>query len=291
MPVSAQGYRSYTGGLRARGRWFVVLEQELRVLTKSRLFLVLILCAQIHVILRMLQVVTYDIVMQDPNNPLTPLLGNIAAIRVSARMFFDFVTIQSPITFLMIVYAGSGMICNDFRNNLTEVYFSKPLTWRDYLLGKLLTLVLIGLCATALPGVFLVALHNFLLARWDVLADSWWWIPALLAYSLAVVIPSAAAVLGASAAVQSERLAGIVMIMLPLASSGLGIILAELSLVRNYLILSLPFTVQRVGQAVFQERFPAFPLHWGYAIGLLAAISLIALWIAAHRVRRAETAA
>jgi len=129
VPIYEQTYRHYEGEVKRRFRWVIVVEQELRVLVKTKVFLLLMMVALLHSILRLLQVVAYDVVIQDPNNPLTPLLRQVQGLVVNERMFFDFIRIQTPIVFIICLYAGSGMICSDFRNNLMEVYFSKPIRW------------------------------------------------------------------------------------------------------------------------------------------------------------------
>ena len=86
MPVYEQSYRHYEGTVQRRLRWIIVIEQELRVLSKARVFTLLMLPPLIHCVLRLLQVVAYDVVIQDVNNPLTPILKGITAIMVNERM-------------------------------------------------------------------------------------------------------------------------------------------------------------------------------------------------------------
>ena len=45
MPVYEQTYRNYEGGLRHQFRWWIVVEQEFRVLSRSRIFKFLVLLA------------------------------------------------------------------------------------------------------------------------------------------------------------------------------------------------------------------------------------------------------
>ncbi len=130
MPVYRRTYRNFEGDYRRSFRWMLVFAQEWRVLLKFKIFLVLMLVAQLHTLLRLLQIVAYDVIMQDPNNVLTPLLSQVQIIVVNQRMFYDYVQLQAPMVLLITLYAGAGMICNDVRNNLLEVYFSKPISWR-----------------------------------------------------------------------------------------------------------------------------------------------------------------
>ena len=290
MPIFKQTYRSFDGQARDRGRWRIVMEQEFRVLFKMRPFIILLIAGEIQCLLRLLQIVAHDIVMQDPNNPLTMQLQHVRFIMVDAQMFFDFIRLQAPVVFLMCVYAGSGMINNDVRNNLMEVYFSKPLRWYDYALGKILTLVVVGLVLTAIPGVFLVLLHNLFLPGAATFQATWWLPFAITGFSLLIILPCALGALACSAMVSSQRYASIAIFMVLIADSAVGGMLAGMLRDPNYLIISFPMALNRVGQAMFQARRTFFEMHWGYGVAFAAAVCLLSLVILLRQVRRAEVA-
>lgn len=290
MPVYARTYRHYDGEFRRFARWMLVVEQELRILAKSKIFQMLCLGAALHTLLRLLQIVSYDVIMQDPNHPAAAVLQQVEVIVVKESTFLDFLGIQAPLVLLTCLFAGSGMICNDFRNNLMEVYFSKPITWRDYALGKIMTLVLIGLAFTAAPGIFLVVVHNMLAPGWDTLSTTIWWPLEILAFSLLIVVPAALGVLACSALLQSQNYAAIAVFMIVVANSALGALLAGFLRDPNYLIVSFPVALSRVGQAIFHQQHLLFTLHWGWALFYILAVCLIALYIVFRRVRRAECA-
>ncbi len=107
MPIYKRSYRSYTGHTKQRFRWRIIVEQELRILIKSRIFILLMTLPLLHTLLRFLQILAYDVIMQDPNNPLTPILMNLQGVVVNRVMFFDFIRIQTPMLFLIILYAGA----------------------------------------------------------------------------------------------------------------------------------------------------------------------------------------
>ena len=75
MPIYSNTYREYDGRPRRWFRWLVVVEQELKTLAKFRVFKMLYLLAFLHIIVRMLQVVAYDVMAQDPNNPLQAVVA------------------------------------------------------------------------------------------------------------------------------------------------------------------------------------------------------------------------
>jgi hypothetical protein len=290
VPIYANTFREYEGRPRKHFRWLVVIEQELRTLAKFRIFKLLYLIACLHVIIRLLQIVGYDVLAQDPNNPLQLVFSNIAAIEIKATTFFGFLYLQTSIMFIILLYSGAGMICNDVRNNLMEIYFSKPLTWVDYALGKILTLVLLGLSITALPGIFLVLLHNLLLPGLETLQASWWWPLSILAYSLLIVIPTALCVLACSAVLPTQNYATITIIMALVADSSFSGLLATLLRQRNFLAVSFPLTLRRVGEVLFNEHRNLFTLPWYWSFLFVVTVCLLALLILLRRLRREELA-
>lgn len=290
MPIYLKSYRHYEGRPRHRFRWLVVVEQELKTLAKFRVFKVMMLVACLHIILRLLQIVAYDVLAQDPNNVLQVVFANLDIVTISAETFFSFLYLQTSVMFIILLYAGAGMICNDFRNNLMEIYFSKPLTWLDYSLGKLLTLVLLGLSITALPGVLLVGLHNLLLPGMATLQASWWWPLSIVAYSLAIVFPTALCILACSALLPSQNYAAITVFMALIANSSLGGLLAGMLRHRNYLGISFPLALRRIGETVFQDSRILFTLPWYWCLLYVLCVCLCALFIILHKIRRAEIA-
>jgi hypothetical protein len=291
MPVFTRTYRNYEGTFRRHARWLLIVEQELRILSKSKIFQLLCFSAFLHWLLRLFQVVSYDIIMQDPNHILAPMLQQVEFIMVKEQSFFDFLRIQAPLVFVVCLFAGSGMICNDLRNNLMEIYFSKPITWKDYLLGKLLSLVLLGLAFTAVPGIVLVVLHNMLAPSWETLSTTFWWPVEIGAFSLLMVLPMALGVLACSALLQSQNYAGITAFMILVANGVMAGLLAGFLGENNYLLLSFPVSLDRVGQAIFHQHHSSFDLGWGWPLAIIVALCLLCTVIIARVARRAECAA
>jgi len=288
VPIYEQTYRHFEGRMQHRFRWAIIVDQEVRLLAQAKIFKLLILAAYLHCILRLLQVVAYDIIVQNPNNPLTPVLQNIEAIVVNERMFFDFIRIQSPLVFIICLYAGAGMICNDLRNNLVEVYFSKPIRWYDYALGKLLTLVILGMAITAAPALLLVLLHNSFVPSWELVFSSWWWPLAIIAFSLLIILPTALGILACSSLFSSQNYAAIAIFMVLIANTTMGGVLAAVLRERNYLLLSFPMSLNRVGQALFGDRRVVFELGWQWPLVFVVLFCLWAAWVVFRRARRAE---
>lgn len=290
MPIYTNTYRRYEGKPRLHFRWLVVVEQELKTLAKFRVFKALYLFAWLHIVLRLLQIIAYDVLAQDPNNPLQVLFANLDVAVINAGTFFSFLYIQTTLMFIILLYSGAGMICNDLRNNLMEIYFSKPLTWADYALGKILTLVFLGLSITAIPGVLLVGLHNLLMPGMETLQGSWWWALSIMAYSLVIVLPTALSILACSSLLPSQNYATITIIMVLVANSSLAGLLAGLLRQRNYFGVSFPMAMRRIGEILFNDNRVLFSLDWRWCFLYVCVVCLGALLIILRRVRREEIA-
>lgn len=293
MPIYPQTYRTYDGSLRRSFRWWTVLEQELRLLARARIFRLLLLLAFIHFLFYFMVVSLYDFSRQNQQLFMQSNLDFILRMRmfmVDEKLFYMFLRMQSGLVFVVMIYAGAGMICNDFQNNLMEVYFAKPLTWFDYALGKFFALVAVGLMLTALPATLLDLYHNAMMASWDELENSFWWIGASWGFSLAIVLPCVAGVLAASAISTSQRYAAIAVFMIAIASSAMGVLLAQMLRDPWYLILSVPMVVNRVGHACFLVTRTFMPVSWQQCTVVLAILCAICLVIVFRRVRRAEVA-
>ena len=70
-------------------------------------------------------------------------------------LFGLFLRVQAVFAVLLTVWAGTGLVADDFRTGALLVYFSRPLTRRDYLAGKLGVLVAMDLAVMVIPTLAL----------------------------------------------------------------------------------------------------------------------------------------
>ena len=98
---------------------------------------------------------------------------------------------------------------HDVRLNLVEVYFSKPLTVRDYLIGKITTILGLGFLYTIVPALFLFT-AQLMMSPGSNFGAKFSWLPlAMLAHSAVVVIPIAMVTLACSAMTSSRGFAAV----------------------------------------------------------------------------------
>ncbi len=291
MPVYDQSYRTYQGTLRRRGRWAVIVSQELRVLFSKRMFIFLVLLGNLHVVMRIFQIFVFDVVSVPGRTESFGSLSEVPLDETGAWVFLDFLRIQSPLIFLTLIYAGSGLICNDFRNNLVEIYFSKPINWRDYVAGKVLSLVTIGMGLTALPALLLALLHVMFDPSADAAMKTLGHVIPIIAFSLLLVVSFALVILATSSLVDSAKFAGAVVFLLTLINITLGVLMFALLDQEEYLVIAYPVSLNNLGEALFQEHRYPNPVNvpWPWSAAYVAVVCSVALFIICRKARRAET--
>lgn len=290
MPIYEQTYRTFDGEVQRHFRWWPIVQQELRILFTQRSFVILIILGMGLFFLRLMQIVVFDTIVNNPNHPLASVVQNLALLEVKDQTFFDFIRMQAPIVFLLAIYAGSGMICDDFKNNLMEVYFSKPLSWIDYVMGKSMTLMLIGFALTLAPGLLLVLIHNILDPGLDTLKATYTLPWSIGAFSCILVVPIAFGVLASSTLFGSQRFAGIAVFIVVFGDVALAGLLADLLHMRNAMIVGVPFAINRVGESLFHVPRTVFDSNVLWSFLVVAAVTLLCTFIVCGKVRRAEIA-
>ena len=289
MPIYEQTYRTFEGETPRRAQWAIVAAQELRLTLRSRFLIYLFLAAGFHFLLRVIQIIVANLIVGDPNHPISQYLSGVPILKIDPRLFLQFLEIQSHIAFFALLAAGSGMICKDFRNNLMEVYLSKPLTWRDYLLGKVAALAGIGLVITALPALALLALHNLMDPALQTIRATYWLPLPIIAFSLLVLIVIAAAVLAASAMSPGANVAAVGLFALTLANTVLAAILPETLGSPSYGLAALPTALSHAGHTLFMLDAPGpVATHWSTPFFYATAVCVVGFLIAGRKVRRAE---
>jgi hypothetical protein len=291
MPVYDQSYRTYHGTLRHRGRWAVIVSQEIRVLLTRRMFIFLLLLGNFHLLARVLWIYVLDVVSKQPGGPFYDMFSQLQFENVGAWVYFDFLRFQSPLIFLTLIYAGSGLICNDFRNNLTDIYFSKPINWRDYVTGKVMALLSIGLSLTAAPALIMAGIHTLFDPTMAAVRDSLSNVLPILVFSVLMVGSFSLVILASSALTDNGKFAGVAVFLLTFVNAIAAGLIAELLRKVDYLAFAFPVSLNNLGEKLFDDtRFEnPIDVDWYWSAGYIVAVCLIAIAIISRKARRAET--
>ena len=189
---------------------------------------------------------------------------------------------------LTFVFGGAGLIASDLRTGAILVYLSRPLTRRDYVMGKLGVLLALNLSVTLAPGLLLyliaLALAPEMFAKWGLA----WIAPAIVLHSLVLSLVMSLLTLAVSSLSRSARVAGIGFFGLVFGLEVLRGVLRSLYDRPEATLISVQADLQSLGNALFGITDRALSLPWAYPAAVLAAVALGCLAVLRARVRAVE---
>lgn len=197
MAVYKRRYKVYQGGLTPAWSRFVVLTRySLSSLFSSRLFTgYFVLC-----FIPLLVGIAYIYLAH------SQIAQTILGMQVNDSWgitnvwFAIMLQVQTALGFILVAWAAPGMITRDFANQALQLYFSRPLSRTEYIIGKMAVLGLLLSCTTWIPGLLLFGLQAGLAGNgwgWEnlylagaIFVSSWLWIAvmSLLALALSVYV-------------------------------------------------------------------------------------------------------
>jgi ABC-2 type transport system permease protein len=148
MPIFDQGYQHWQGPLSGHARrWLVITRHGVRVHTKNRILRLLLIVAWLPALALIVAMAIWGLVEQQAEGVLrlvrnllpADMLLDPRAYRATAwtLAYSFFFKTQMFFIMLLVVVAGPGLISRDLRFNALPLYFARPLTRLDYVLGKL----------------------------------------------------------------------------------------------------------------------------------------------------------
>ena len=277
MPIYEQAYRRYEARepLR-RFRFWPITREALRLLLARRWFLVLFGVSQLLFVGRSVQIY---VVTRFPE------AGRI--LPIDGRMFGEFLNQQIFFTLLLSVFGGAGLVANDLRTGAILVYLSRPLTRRDYVLGKLGVLLALNLGVTLAPALLLYGVGAAVAPEQFFRMDRAWIGPAIALHATIISVVVSLVALAASSLSKSARVAGVGFIVFVAGLEMARRVLTMISGRPEAQVLSLQNDLRMVGRLLFgiADRTPVPAL---YPTLVLALAIAAALAILRARVRAVE---
>jgi ABC-2 type transport system permease protein len=280
VPIYEQSYRRYQAREPLKEiRFWPIAREALGSILAKRAFLLLLVASWLPFLFRVLQIVA---VRQLPQfRPMLP---------VDATLFGEFLNGQVVFALLLSIFGGAGLVANDLRTGAILVYLSRPLTRRDYVLGKLTVLLALNLSATLVPGLLLYAAALALMPETFAAGSLGWIAPAVVAQSLLVSLATGLFVLAISAVSRSARVAGLTFVLLWVGLGIVGTILGEALDAPLAALVSLEGDMRLVGNALFGMA-ARDAVHWSWAVVTLLALAGGCLLVLRARVRAVEVVA
>ncbi len=188
---------------------------------------------------------------------------------------------MSFFSLMIVAWYGAGLIAEDRRLGANLLYFARPISRVDYLLGKGYGAAAFGFLALTLPCLMVCFVAAFTSPEWSFLRDEWTTILKVILYTGFWVATVTMLVLAISSLVGRKTHALIGVIGTIVISSGVSEVMANLFREDSFSLLNLFQNFERVGIWIFDRRqhgpdvsieqtFAALGVFWGICLLILS---------------------
>lgn len=231
VPLHDLGYRGWDGELNPQsGRWWVIAQTGVRLAWRSRWLRRMLVIAWFPAVLAGLVLFFVEnaisrsldlpnvIRLTDQTFPVFPWGESMAAMLderpansraaiwpVVLLAFFRMP--QGVLIVMLTALVAPSLIAQDMRSRAYLLYFSRPITRLEYVLGKMATVAAYQAMITAVPGVALYLLGVGLSPDLSVIRDTWDLPLRIIASSVVVIVPTVTFSLSLSALLAESRYA------------------------------------------------------------------------------------
>ncbi len=282
MAVYKRTYKGYSGGLTpAWSRFMVLPRYSYARLFKSKFLLLFNLACYIFP----LGCVGY-IYLSHNIGFLRAFGANPSFLKVDGDFFATFCGFQAGLAYLMTAFVGPGLVSPDLTNNALPLYFCRPFTRAEYVLGRVSVLAYVLSMITWVPGLILFGIQ-WSLAGWAWARDNWWIASGVFIGSVIWIVVLSLIAMAMSAWVKWKVAAGTLIIAVFVVGAGFGAAIDAVIRTKYGLLLNLTQVIATIWAKLFR-------LHASTGIDLLdawmalGATCAICLYLLTRKVRAFE---
>jgi len=174
VAVYRRNYKPYAGALTpAWSRWLILFRYSRRDLFRSKFVTALFVACFFWpvVCLAMIYVAHSASFLQQIGLP-------AGIISIDNKFFYNFMWVQGVFAFFLTAFTGPGLISPDLANGALPLYFCRPFSRAEYVLGKSSVLAILLSQITWVPGLILFVIQA------GMAGTSWTWSNLWIAASL-----------------------------------------------------------------------------------------------------------
>jgi ABC-2 type transport system permease protein len=172
-------------------------------------------------------------------------------ISIDNKFFFYFVNVQGALAFLLTAFAGPGLISTDLANGALPLYFCRPFSRAEYVLGKSSVLAILLSQITWIPGLILFAVQgSFAGSRWT--WDHLWIAGSLVVSSLIWITILSLLAMALSAWVKWRIVAGALLLAVMFFGAGFAQTVNTVLQTDSGYFFSLGYLTTTVDNALFR---------------------------------------
>jgi hypothetical protein len=174
MAVYRRNYKPYTGALTPQwSRFLVLFRYSRRNLFRSKFLTGLFVVSFFYPLACLLMIyLAHNVSFLSRIGVPTDVLS------IDKQFFFNFMSVQGVFAFLITAFAGPGLISPDLSNGALPLYFCRPFSRAEYVVGKSSVLAILLSQITWVPGLLLFVIQASLAGA------GWTWTHLWIAASL-----------------------------------------------------------------------------------------------------------
>jgi ABC-2 type transport system permease protein len=215
--------------------------------------------------------------------------GGDKLLQVNPDFFKSYLTLDLLYFAILILMSigGAGLLADDFRHKAVQLYFARPLTKADYLLGKAGVIIFFTGTLTLVPAVLLYILKLLFAGSFAFFLDYPWLILSILACSLLIILFFTAFILLASSLSNNRNYVisivfGVYFFSEILRGISFAIFRSPLSA-----LFSISANLKQIAAGFFQVK-PPYNYPWYLSFLLVSLFCFLAYLIVKHKVRGVE---
>lgn len=213
----------------------------------------------------------------------TPTLAGIWQVIFSRFFIWQLIPVA-----IVVTYVGPELISQDLRVRALQVYYARPVTRVDYILGKLMVVAVFVGMLTVVPAVLLYTVGVILSKSIVVVGETWPILVGILGgYLLVSVVAGVLVLVCSSLSRRSGYVAIAWAILLIMSEAAYGLVRDAMALEGSHL-LSLRANLAQVVTRLFGVKAVYDKVEWSASLFVLAAVVVVALGLLFRRVQSLE---
>ncbi|PYX30015.1 MAG: hypothetical protein DMG77_11060 [Acidobacteria bacterium] len=273
MAVYRRSYTSYAGLLTpAWSRSLVLFRYSRKKLFRSKLQTALFVLCFFYPLLCLI------LIYLAHNLSFLERLEANQSISIDNRFFFFFINVQGVLAFVLTAFTGPGLISPDIANGALPLYFCRPFSRAEYVLGKASVLVILLSQITWMPGLVLFAVQSSLAgAQWT--WDHLWIAGSLVLSSLIWIAILSLLAMALSAWVKWRIVAGALLLAVLFFGAGFAEAINAVMRTQSGHFINLVFLMKTIWTYLFRidtgqsmtsaEAWTALLVYCGICLALL----------------------
>ncbi|MBN2399134.1 MAG: ABC transporter permease subunit [Candidatus Aminicenantes bacterium] len=282
MDIREKGYSHWQGELKtSAANWLPIFLNGIKTIFKKKY-------AKLIFSFSGSTFVVFLIAVYVSTKPELKILSELVRLLKSDADLFKTFYSNGFLTFMLVIlsiFSGADLISSDLKFKAFSLYFARPLSRADYLLGKFSIILFYLLLFTLIPGILLLLFKMIFTGS---LAVSPRLLLAILLFPLLECVFLASMTMALSILSANTKFIQIAIFLAYIFSNNLAHILKAIFKNDYFFMISLQNNIEQMGSFLFGLQ-PKFSYPAWLSLLPPVAVSLLAVWLLSWRIKKAES--